>query len=121
MNALKSDSLLEMARGAIIERVDHEAMKVYENIKDPNTDPGKTRKITVELKFTADDDRESVKMSISVKSALAPTEPLGTRLYMVEGEQSPMIVEAARQMPGQIDMDGTEEEEPKILQLARKA
>ena len=32
-----------------------------------------------------------------------------------------MIVEAARQMPGQIDMDGTEEEEPKILQLARKA
>lgn len=47
MNALKSDSLLEMARGAIIERVDHEAMKVYENIKDPNTDPGKIRKITV--------------------------------------------------------------------------
>lgn len=120
MNELQGDSLLEMARGAIIERVDHEAVKVYENIKDPNTDPGKTRKITVELRFTADDDRESVKMAISVKSTLAPTEPLSTRLYMVEGEQSPMIVEASRQMPGQIDMDGTEEEEPKILQLARK-
>ena len=34
----RSDSLLEMAKGAILERVDYEAARVAENIEDPNTD-----------------------------------------------------------------------------------
>lgn len=32
-----------------------------------------------------------------------------------------MIVEAVRQTPGQLDMSGGEAEEPKIVQLQRKA
>lgn len=64
MNRAKSDSLLEMARGAIIERVDYEAMKVFENIEDPNTEYKTKRKIQVTLVFETDDDsRESVRMS----------------------------------------------------------
>ena len=41
----RSDSLLEMARGAILERVDYEAARVAENIEDPNTDFKAKRKI----------------------------------------------------------------------------
>lgn len=123
MNQAKSDSLLEMAKGAIIERVDYEAAKVFENIEDPNTDYKAKRKIQVTLVFQADDDsREGVKMSTEVKSTLAPTVPISTNLYMVRDEnERPMIVEAIRQTPGQLDIDGAEAEEPKILQLAKKA
>jgi len=123
MNQAKSDSLLEMARGAIIERVDYEAMKIFENIEDPNTDYKAKRKIQVTLVFQPDDDgRESIKMSTEAKTTLAPTVPIVTRLYMVRDEnRNPMIVEAVRQTPGQLDMDGAEAEEPKILQLAKKA
>lgn len=123
MNQAKSDSLLEMAKGAIIERVDYEAAKVFENIEDPNTDYKAKRKIQVTLVFQADDDsREGVKMSTEVKSTLAPTVPISTNLYMVRDENdAPMIVEAIRQTPGQLDIDGAEAEEPKILQLAKKA
>ena len=123
MNQSKIDSLLEMANGAIKERVDYEAVKIFENIEDPNTDYKAKRKIQVTLVFQPDDDgRESIKMSTEAKTTLAPTVPIVTHLYMVRDEnRNPMIVEAIRQTPGQLDIDGSEAEEPKILQLAKKA
>ena len=61
-------------------------------------------------------------MSTQVRSTLAPTAPISTNLYMVRDEaNTPLIVEAVRQTPGQLDMDGTEAEEPKILQLSKRA
>lgn len=123
MDKAKRDSLLEMSRGAIIERVDYEARKIFENLEDPNTDYKAKRKIQVTLVFQADDDsRESIKMSTEAKTTLAPTVPIVTRLYMVRDENNNLtIVEALPQTPGQLDMDGVEAEEPKILQFARKA
>ena len=123
MDKAKRDSLLEMSRGAIIERVDYEARKIFENLEDPNTDYKAKRKIQVTLVFQADDDsRESIKMSTEAKTTLAPPVPIVTRLYMVRDENNNLtIVEALPQTPGQLDMDGVEAEEPKILQFARKA
>ena len=97
-------------------------MKIFKNLEDPNTDYKAKRKIQITLTFQADDDsRESIKMSTEAKTTLAPTVPIITRLYMVrDGNDNPMIVEALRQTPGQLDMEGVEVEEPKILQLARK-
>lgn len=61
-------------------------------------------------------------METIVKTTLAPMMPVSTSLYMVRDDQGdPMIVEAVRQTPGQLDMDGGEVEEPKIVQLHRKA
>lgn len=61
-------------------------------------------------------------MSTEAKTTLAPTVPIVTRLYMVRDENNNLtIVEALPQTPGQLDMDGVEAEEPKILQFARKA
>ena len=106
-----------------MERVNYEAVKIFENIEDPNTDYKAKRKIQLTLTFLPDDEgRESVKMAVEVKSTLAPTVPIKTNLYMVRGEEDePMIVEAVRQVPGQLDMTGAEAEEPKILQLKKKA
>lgn len=121
-NKNRSDSLLEMARGAILERVDREAMRIAENIEDPNTDYKAKRKIQITLVFKASADRETVQMDTEVKTTLAPMMPVSTSLYMARDDNDePMIVEAVRQTPGQLDMDGGEAEEPKIvLQLAAR-
>lgn len=119
-NAIKS--ILEMNSGAILERANREAAKVQENIEDPNTDWKRKRKIQITLVFEASADRETVQMETEVKTTLAPMMPVTTTVYMVRDDQGdPMIVEAVRQTPGQLDMDGGEAEEPKIVQLHRKA
>ena len=35
---METKSILEMAKGAILERVDYEVPRIIENILDPNTD-----------------------------------------------------------------------------------
>ena len=65
----RSDSLLEMARGAILERVDYEAARVAENIEDPNTDIKAKRKIQITLTFKASADRETVQMDLGTHDA----------------------------------------------------
>lgn len=122
MNENMIKSILEMNSGAILERANREAAKVQENIEDPNTDWKRKRKIQITLVFEASADRETVQMETEVKTTLAPMMPVTTTVYMVRDDQGdPMIVEAVRQTPGQLDMDGTEAEEPKIVQLHRKA
>ena len=122
MNENMIKSILEMNSGAILERANREAAKVQENIEDPNTDWKRKRKIQITLVFEASSDRETVQMNTEVKTTLAPMMPVTTTVYMVRDDQGdPMIVEAVRQTPGQLDMDGTEAEEPKIVQLQRKA
>ena len=122
MNENTIKSILEMNSGAILERANREAAKVQENIEDPNTDWKRKRKIQITLVFEASADRETVQMETEVKTTLAPMMPVTTTVYMVRDDQGdPMIVEAVRQTPGQLDMDGTEAEEPKIVQLQRKA
>lgn len=122
MNENTIKSILEMSSGAILERANREAAKVQENIEDPNTDWKRKRKIQITLVFEASADRETVQMETEVKTTLAPMMPVTTTVYMVRDDQGdPMIVEAVRQTPGQLDMDGTEAEEPKIVQLHRKA
>lgn len=121
MNENTIKSILEMNSGAILERANREAAKVQENIEDPNTDWKRKRKIQITLVFESSADRETVQMETEVKTTLAPMMPVTTTVYMVRDDQGdPMIVEAVRQTPGQLDMDGGEAEEPKIVQLAAR-
>lgn len=116
------DSLLEMARGAILERVDKEAEKIWENIHDPNTEHKAKRSITLKLIFqAADEDREVVSMQAEAVTKLAPMRPVPVNLWMTTDENGcPAIVEVTRQTPGQIDMSGSETPEPKIVQLSKE-
>lgn len=50
-------SILEMARGAILERVDYEMAKILDNILDANTKATAKRKMTLTLTFAPDDER----------------------------------------------------------------
>lgn len=112
-------SILEMARGAFLERADYEMAKVIENILDPNTKASAKRKLTITMDFSPDDDRQNIMVGFQVKSTLAPTNPARTTLF-IAGEDSTgeaQVVEMAPQIPGQQDMDGGEQESAPLLRL----
>ena len=107
-------SILEMARGAIQERADYEMTKLLENILDPNTKPTAKRKLTITLELVPDDTRQNIAVSCVAKSSLAPTSPVTTTLYAASDDT---IVEMVPQIPGQVALDGTEQEAPNTLKL----
>lgn len=117
----KTTSILQMARGAIQERVDYEVSKVVDNILDLNTDPTAKRKITLTIELKPDENRQFIKIAASSKSQLAPVLPVGTTLGIASvpdtGEM--ILVETTPQVPGQVSMDGTVQAPPKILKVAQ--
>lgn len=113
-------SMLDMASGAIKERVDIEMPKIIGNILDVNIDPKKARKLTLTLTFTPDSERSLVVTTCEVKTQLAPTNPVVTSLYVGEFNGEVQAVEMKPQVPGQIDIYGGETEQPAKLKLIKK-
>ena len=112
-------SLLQMAKGAIQERVDYEVTRVVDNLLDMNTEAKAKRKVTLNIIMTTDDDRRVVKVEASAKSTLAPVTPIGTSLVITADKNGEMMLaEIIPQVPGQISMTGDEQEAPKILKIA---
>ena len=75
-------SLLQMAKGAIQERVDYEVSRVVDNILDMNTEAKVKRKVVLTIEMLPDTDRQVVKIAASAKSTLAPVTPVGTSLVI---------------------------------------
>lgn len=114
-------SILQMIGGAVQERVDLEVSRVVDNILDINTEPTVKRKITLTIELKPDKERNFIAMSAQVKSALAPVMPVGTTLAITaDGNGEMVIAEMIPQCPGQVHIDGTEQEAPKLLKLAAK-
>ena len=112
-------SLLQMAKGAIQERVDYEVSRVVDNILDMNTEAKVKRKVVLTIVMVPDEDRQVVKIEASAKSTLAPVVPVGTSLVITaDGNGEMMLAEIIPQVPGQISMTGEEQEAPKILKIA---
>lgn len=80
-------NLLEVARGAIGERLDYELSKVVDNIADLNTKADAVRKITLTLSLKPDSERQNIKMSTQVKSTLTPTNNIESALYLTESDE----------------------------------
>lgn len=117
-NSIKN-SILDMATGAIKERVDYDVAKVIDNILDLNTKAQAKRKITLTIEFAPDEDRKKIAISVTSKATLCPTNPVSTALAFVpsrDGEAQ--LVEMVPQVPGQIAIDGAEQAAPKILKLS---
>ena len=115
-------SILQMARGAFQERVDYEMGRVVDNILDLNTKATAKRKITLTIELTPDDERQTISVAVQAKATLAPTNPVATALCITSDGNGEMVVaEMVPQIPGQINMDGTQQEAPKILKLVQTA
>ena len=106
------NSILDMATGAIKERVDYDVTKVIDNILDLNTKAQAKRKIVLTIEFVPDKDRKKIAISVTSKASLCPTNPVSTALAFVP------IVEMVPQVPGQMALDGTEQAAPKLLKLS---
>ena len=111
-------SIVQMARGAIEERIDLEMTKVLENILDTNTKATAKRKLTVTFEIQPDDERRTLSVAATAKSTLAPTNPVATALYVGKVGEEIQAVEMTAQIPGQADLFGGEQEEtPAQLKL----
>lgn len=114
-------SIMQMARGAIEERIDYEMSKVIDNILDENTKATAPRTLTVTVKLVPDDKRETVQVNASAKSSLAPTNPVATALYIGKQNGEVCAVEMTPTLPGQRDVFGGEQEKPAELKLVKLA
>ncbi len=116
----EAKSILEMARGAIMEQVDIEVGKIVENILDLNTDPKKKRTLQLTVDFTPTQDRSQVAINATAKSKLQPNNAIQTTIYVGADSATGEIqaVEMVAQVPGQQSFNGSVQEEPKILKIA---
>lgn len=112
-------SILEMAHGAILERVDYEMAKILDNILDANTEATAKRRMTLTLTFAPDGERATVAVSATAKTTLAPTNPAVTSLYLTEREGKARAVEMVPQIPGQTSLDLEEQAMPSALKVIR--
>ena len=109
----------ELEKKSILERVDYEMGKVIDNILDPNTKPTGKRKITVGLELIPSADRKTITVQTTAKSTLVPTDPITTSLYITNqpGTGEMVVAEMVPQVPGQLGMDGGEQDRPKVLKF----
>ena len=120
MEDLNRASIVEMAMGAIEERVNYEMDRVIQNILDRNTQATGKRKVVVELTIVPDDDRKVLAVSATAKSTLVQTNPVKTALYLGTDPKTGelRVSEMTPQIPGQLAIAGGEAPSRKILKLA---
>ena len=118
MNEANRDSILRMAKGAFEERVDYEMSRVIDNILDINTNATTKRKITLTIELRPDESRRMIAVNVRAKSTLADTDPVATSLFITNNGDGEMVVaEMTPQIPGQMHFDGSEQAQPRILNL----
>ena len=113
-------SILEMARGAIMEQVNIEIGKIVDNIIDPNTESKKKRQLILTIDFLPSADRSVVSVQASAKCKLQAANSVQTSLYVgVDGKTGEVVAtEMTPNVTGQMNFNGEEEREPVILKMA---
>lgn len=63
--------LSQLAGGAIQEKVDHELVKIFNNIHDPNTEAEDKRTMTIKIELKPDENRQTIKTTSNISIKLA--------------------------------------------------
>lgn len=118
MQEFERKSIVQMAMGAIQERVDYEMSRIIDNIIDMNTKATGKRTLTVKIDLTPADDRKTIAVSATAKSALQATNPVATSLYVTNDHNGELaVVEMVPQIPGQMNFEQEEQQAPMRLKL----
>lgn len=96
MNKTEIVSLETVRGGAVSERFSIALKEVLDNILDPNTEPDKTRAITLKFSIKPNKDRDFCAVSISSDVKLAPISSLGTEFFI--GKQNGQLVACERSL-----------------------
>lgn len=75
-------NLEEFAGGALAEKFNIALKEILENIADPNTGHKIKRRLTLDLTFLTEEDRELSMVEIIAKTKLAPNKPVGTKIII---------------------------------------
>ena len=95
-------NLEKFAGGALAEKFNMAFQEVLENIADPNTGHKAKRKITVDLTFEPNEERELSQVDIQVKTKLAPSKSVGTTILIdSDGKGGIVASEYNNQIKGQ--------------------
>lgn len=110
-------SLDQMMDGALTERFNAELAKLWDNVFDPNTDPMRTRTISLIFKFKPNERRDAADMMTDVQLKLASPTPL-TQTVLIEqhDDGSVTAIERTSQVAGQIDIEG-EVNIPRVIEF----
>ncbi|WP_312492714.1 hypothetical protein [Anaerosporobacter sp.] len=79
---MKQVNLEKFAGGALSQQVSRAINQVMRNMQDVNTPSKDKRKVTVDLTFEQDEQREDVQVIINVKTKLSSTIPSKTKFYV---------------------------------------
>lgn len=79
---MKQVNLEKFAGGALSQQVSRAINQVMRNMQDVNTPSKDKRKVTVDLTFEQDEQREDVQVVINVKTKLSSTIPSKTKFYV---------------------------------------
>ena len=108
---IKEIGILDMMNGAIGERAAYELSRIMKNCRDLNTEAKKARTLTIKLSIVPTENRDSVAVRAAVESKLVPVKPIDGALLLGG------TMEYTPQVPGQRDIYGGEQDEPKIIKL----
>ncbi|MDA2124498.1 replication terminator protein [Bacillus cereus] len=86
-----SIDLNTLADGEVAERFEKEFQRILENMKDPNTDPKKARKIVLTLTFIGEKKREVMKCKVQAKATLAPAIDVESEILMSRDDYGNII------------------------------
>ena len=90
-------NLMNLADGEILDKLTRELNKVAQNIADKNTDPKKERKITLEIKFKPNENRDQITTAIIAKTSLAPERGIDTLILMGKDSEGQLHLNEVRQ------------------------
>lgn len=116
-------TMSNMARGALSEQFETELEKVLENIMDPNTEAKKPRKITINMEFKPNEQRNMAQIKCQAKSVVVPANTVETAIII--GKNNDGGIEAAelgQEVYGQMEIkeDGEIQETGNVVNYVRK-
>ena len=115
---VEKKSIVQMAMGAIQERIDYEMTKIINNIVDLNTKAAAKRSLVITIDLMPGEDRQTIAVSATAKSKLCDTNAVMTSLFITnDGNGEMAVVEMGPEIPGQLGLDNEEQPKAQILQL----
>lgn len=101
----KMINLETFANGALAERMNQGLKEVLENIADKNTDSKPKRKLTLDMTFSTDEERELTEVTITAKAKLAPRSAIATKIIIDKDLNGEVLgTEFKKQVKGQTYM-----------------
>lgn len=95
----------KLAGGAIEEAFTFALEEIFKNIKDPNTEAEKPRKLVLTMELKPDETRQIIKTKTTCKTSLVPVNSITTQLLLDQNGEEIVATELLKHDPNQVDFE----------------